>query len=117
MPKTASVTVNSGKGDVTAAGLGTGINVTAHGDVHLSEIAGSVEAHFSNGKHDFSAHDMQGDLTVDGDVNDLTFSEIKGKVTQNGEILGDVHMENISGANPSAHLGDRPASGASCPAT
>ena len=50
-----------------------------------------------DGKHDFSAHDIQGDLTVDGDLNDLTFSEIKGKVTQNGEILGDVHMENISG--------------------
>ena len=82
---------------MTAAGLGAGINVTAHGDVHLSAIAGSVQAHFPDGKHDFSAHDVQGDLTVDGNVNDVTFSEIKGKVTQSGEILGDVHMENISG--------------------
>ena len=31
-------------------------------------------------------------------MDDVTFSEIKGKVTQTGEILGDVHMENISGA-------------------
>ncbi|MGA2350523.1 MAG: DUF4097 family beta strand repeat-containing protein [Terracidiphilus sp.] len=98
VPKSARVTVNTGKGDVTAAGLGAGINVTARGDVHLSEIAGSVVAHFSEGKHDFSAHDLQGDLTVDGNSNDITFSGIKGKVTQNGEILGDVHMENISGA-------------------
>jgi DUF4097 and DUF4098 domain-containing protein YvlB len=97
VPKTAKVTVDSGKGDVTAAGLGAGISVTARGDVHLSAINGPVQARFSKGNHDFSAHDVAGDLTADGDLNDVTFSEIKGKVTQNGEILGDVHLENIRG--------------------
>ena len=97
VPKTARVTVNSGKGDVTASGLGAGINVTARGDVHLNTIAGSVEAHFSNSRHDFSAHDIQGDVTADGDMNDLTISEVKGKVTQSGEILSDVHMETVAG--------------------
>ena len=98
MPKSARVTVNAGKGDVTAAGLGAGVNVSAaHGDMHLNSIAGSVQVHFSNGKHDFSAHQVDGDLTADGDCNDLTLSEVKGKVTQSGEIFGDVHMENISG--------------------
>jgi DUF4097 and DUF4098 domain-containing protein YvlB len=98
VPKSAHVTINSGKGDVTVAGIGEGLSFTAHGDVHLSEITGSVEAHFPNGKHDFSVHDLQGNVTVDGNVDDLTFSEIKGKVTQTGEILGDVHLENIIGA-------------------
>ena len=97
VPKNAKVTVDSGKGEVTAAGLGTGINVTARGDVHLNTIAGPVEVRFSNGKHDFSAHDIQGDVTSDGDLNDLTLSEIKGTITQNGEILGDVHVETASG--------------------
>ena len=36
-------------------------------------------------------------MTADGNCNDLTFSEIKGKVTLNGEIFGDVHFENIGG--------------------
>ena len=99
VPKTAKVTVNSAQDNVTAAGLGAGIEVTARGDIHLSSIVGPVEAHFTNGRHDeFSAHDIQGDLTLDGDVNDLTLSEIKGTVTQNGNIEGDVHMETISGA-------------------
>jgi len=98
VPKTAHVIINSGKGDVTVAGIGNGISFTAHGDVHLSEIAGSVEAHFPNGKHDFSVHDLQGNLNLDGSVDDVTLSEIKGKVTQTGEILGDVHLENVSGA-------------------
>ncbi|MGD0787821.1 MAG: DUF4097 family beta strand repeat-containing protein [Terracidiphilus sp.] len=98
VPKTAKVTVDAGRGDVVAAGLGAGVAVTAeHGDVHLSAIAGSVLAHLSNGKHDFSAHQVDGDLTTDGDVNDFTLSEIKGKVTQNGEILGDVHLEEVAG--------------------
>jgi DUF4097 and DUF4098 domain-containing protein YvlB len=97
IPRNAKVTVNTGKGDVTAAGLGTGINVTARGDVHLSTISGPVQAHFSNGKHDFSAHDIEGDVTADGDLNDITFSEVKGKIAQSGEILGDVHLESISG--------------------
>jgi DUF4097 and DUF4098 domain-containing protein YvlB len=98
VPKTVRVTVNASRGDVIAAGLGAGIDVTAgHGDVHLSAITGSVQAHLSNGKHDFSAHQVEGDLSADGDLNDFTLSEVKGKVTQNGEILGDVHLEEIGG--------------------
>jgi DUF4097 and DUF4098 domain-containing protein YvlB len=98
VPKSARVTISTGKGDVTAAGLGAGINVNApHGDVHLSAIAGSISMHLSNDKHDFSAHDVEGDITADGHCNDLTLSEIKGKVTMNGEIFGETHMENVAG--------------------
>ena len=57
-----------------------------------------MQVHFSGSKHDFSAHQVDGDLSIDGDCNDLTLSEIKGKITQSGEILGDVHIENVSGA-------------------
>ena len=99
VPKSARVIVDAGRGDLTAAGLGAGMNITAsHGDVHLSAISGSVQVHSSTGKHDISAHQVDGDLTIDGSCNDLTLSEIKGKVAQTGEILGDVHMENVSGA-------------------
>ena len=98
VPKSARVTVSSGKGDVVAAGLGAGIGITAsQGDVHLSSIAGSVQVHLSNSKHDFSAHEIDGDLTADGDLNDFTLSEIKGKVSQSGEIRGDVHLESVTG--------------------
>lgn len=98
VPKTAQVNVNSGHGDVTAAGLGAGVTITSsHGDVHLSTIAGSTQVHFSNDRGDLSAHGIDGDLTADGNCNDVTFSEIKGKVNLNGEIFGDVHMENLSG--------------------
>ncbi|HVU47998.1 MAG TPA: DUF4097 family beta strand repeat-containing protein [Terracidiphilus sp.] len=98
VPKTAKVTINAGHGDVTAAGLGAGLVATVpHGDTQLNSITGPVETHFSSGKHDFSAHEINGDLTSDGDCNDLTLSEIKGKLTMNGEIFGEVHIETVAG--------------------
>jgi DUF4097 and DUF4098 domain-containing protein YvlB len=98
VPHSAHVTVNSGRGDVTVAGLGAGVNVTSpHGDVHLSSITGSVQVHLANDKHDFSAHQVTGDITADGNCNDLTLSDTKGRVTINGEIFGEVHLESISG--------------------
>jgi hypothetical protein len=102
VPKSGQVTLNVNRGDVTAAGLGNGANITAgHGDVRLSDIQGSVQVHFSNDKGDISAHQINGDLTADGRCNDLTLSEIKGKVLVNGDIFGEAHMENLTG---SAHL-------------
>ncbi len=98
VPKTAHVTVNAGWDSVTASGLGAGIDITARGDIHLSSITGPVVAHFVHGKHDvFAAQDIQGDMTLEGDVNDITVSNIKGGIAQNGDIPGDVSMENVTG--------------------
>ena len=98
LPKTARVTVHAGRGNVTAAGLGSGANITAaHGDVHLNTITGAVQVHFSTDKGDFSAHQVNGDITADGRCNDLTLSEVQGKVVLNGDIFGEAHMENLAG--------------------
>jgi hypothetical protein len=98
VPKGASVNVEAGRGDVTAAGLGAGATITAnHGDVRLSTIKGSVQVHFSSDKGDFSAHDVTGDITADGRCNDLTLSEVHGKVAVNGDIFGEAHLENLTG--------------------
>ncbi len=65
--------------------------------MHLGSITGLVQVHLANDKHDFSAHQVEGDISADGHCSDLTLSEIKGRVTMNGEIFGEVHMENVSG--------------------
>ena len=97
VPLTAKVTVNAGKGDVTASGLGAGIDVTGgHGDTHLDSISGPVTMHFSNDKHDFSAHQINGDVTATGSCNDVTLSEIQGKISLNGELFGETHIENAA---------------------
>ena len=56
-----------------------------------------MQVHFSTDKGDFSAHQVTGDITADGRCNDLTLSEVKGKITVNGDIFGEVHMENLTG--------------------
>lgn len=99
VPETAHVTITASRGDVAAAGLNGGVNITAeHGDTRLNGISGPVTVHFNNNRHDFSAHQINGDLTTDGNCNDVTLSEIRGSVAVNGEIFGDVHIENVSGA-------------------
>ncbi|MFP5207481.1 MAG: DUF4097 family beta strand repeat-containing protein [Acidobacteriota bacterium] len=99
VPETAHVMIAANRGDVTAAGLNGGVNITAsHGDTRLNGINGPVTVHLANGRHDLSAHQVKGDLTTDGNCNDLTLSEIQGSVGVNGEIFGDVHLENIAGA-------------------
>ncbi len=103
VPRTAKVTVNAGRGDVAASGLGTGIDVTAgHGDTHLDAITGNVTAHFSNDKHDFSAHQINGDIDASGNCNDVTLSEVQGRITVNGDLYGETHIEN-AGAQINIH--------------
>ena len=72
--------------------------MTARGDIHLNSITGPVDAHFINGRHnDISIHQADGDIKLEGDCNDLTLSEIKGRVIQNGQIEGDMHIEDVTG--------------------
>jgi DUF4097 and DUF4098 domain-containing protein YvlB len=98
VPRNARVQIESGKGDVTVTGLGQGLAINSiNGDTHLNSIVGSVQVHFANSRHDFSAHQIEGDLTADGNCNDITLSEVKGRVGINGEIFGEVHFETIGG--------------------
>ena len=98
VPKTAKVSINAARGDVAVSGIGGGLDMTAsRGDVHLNSITGTVQAHLSRNRHDFSAHQVDGDLIADGNTNDLTVSEIKGRFTVNGDMYGEVHIENITG--------------------
>jgi DUF4097 and DUF4098 domain-containing protein YvlB len=98
VPKNASIAVNAVRGDVAVSGLGSGLELSAtRGDVHLNSITGNVQAHLSNNKHDFSAHQIDGDLIADGNCNDLTISEVKGRFSINGDMFGEVRVENIAG--------------------
>jgi DUF4097 and DUF4098 domain-containing protein YvlB len=56
-----------------------------------------VQVHFSTDKGDFSAHQVDGDILAEGNCNDVTLSEVTGRVSINGELFGDVHMETVNG--------------------
>jgi hypothetical protein len=95
VPKSASVNVNTGHGGVTVAGLNGNVDAQlSHGDMEATGIAGHVHAHLNN-NGDFAAHDIQGDVTVEGNGGDLTLSDIRGKVTMEGDFTGDTHVERV----------------------
>jgi DUF4097 and DUF4098 domain-containing protein YvlB len=101
VPHSASVNVNTAHGGVTVAGLTGNVDAEVqHGDMETTAITGHVHAHMSN-EGDFSAHDIQGDVTVEGSGGDLTISDIHGSVTLNGEYSGDIHLER---ADKSVHF-------------
>jgi len=101
VPRSASVNVTAGHGGVTMAGLGGNVDVEVqHGDLETTAIQGHVHARISNGG-DFSAHDIQGDVTVEGNGGDLTLSDIHGKVDLQGDYTGDTHLER---ADQSVHF-------------
>ena len=95
IPRSASVNVTTSHGGLTAAGLGGNVEAEVqHGDVETTAIQGHVHVRISN-HADFSAHDIQGDVSVEGNGGDLTLSDIHGKVTLQGEYGGDIHLEHV----------------------
>jgi DUF4097 and DUF4098 domain-containing protein YvlB len=95
LPRDASVDVNTNHGDVTIAGCRGSVNVnSSHGDVKFDDLSSNAHAHMSKG--DFSAHAVQGDLSLDGRMDDVTISDIRGKVLLEGDFFGDTHLEHIS---------------------
>ncbi len=101
VPKSASVNVNTGHGSVTVAGLNGNVDAQVqHGNLEVASINGHVHAHIAN-QGDVSAHDVQGDVTIDGNGGDMTLSDIHGAVTMQGDYTGDTHLEH---ADQSVHF-------------
>jgi DUF4097 and DUF4098 domain-containing protein YvlB len=95
IPKDASVDVTNNHGDVTVAGCRGAVNVNSgHGDVKFDDLGSTAHARMSKG--DFSAHAIQGDLSLDGRMEDVTISEIRGKALLQGDFFGDLHLEHIA---------------------
>jgi hypothetical protein len=94
VPEKSFTTVNANHGDVTIEGLKNNADVSAnHGDVKFDNVEGDVHARMNHG--DFSAHQVGGHALVDGHVDDVTLSEIKGPVVLEGEFFGDTHLEQV----------------------
>jgi hypothetical protein len=99
VPSTAATTVTANRGDVHVASIGNGVSVTANrGDIELSAITGPVNAHINNGGSSISAHNIGGQIAIQGHAQDITLTEVASGVTINGEFFGTTHLEHIAGA-------------------
>ncbi len=99
VPPSAATTVSANRGDVRVASIKAPVNVTAnHGEVSVTAITGNVTSHVNNSGSSFSAHSITGEVAIQGHARDLTFSDINGPVSADGEFFGTTHVERIRGS-------------------
>ena len=95
LPDSASLDIEAGHGDVSVQGTKGTVKVTSgRGDVKLDSIAGAVSTHMSKG--DFSAHSIGSTVTVDGRMDDVNLTDIKGNSSLNGDFFGDMHLQALA---------------------
>ena len=98
VPAASGQTVTANHGDLHISNIKGTVNMTAnHGDMEVSAITGPVIAHIQNSKSSFTAHSITGPLSLDGKGDDVTIAEIEGSVSMQGDFFGDTHLEHIRG--------------------
>ena len=95
VPANTSISMKAGRGNVAVNGLNGTIGVDAgHGNVTLNKIGGAATAHMSGG--DFSAHALASTLSVNGRTEDANVSDVAGRVTLDGDFLGEVNVTKLN---------------------
>ena len=95
LPRKASVTIISRRGDVTVAGRDGNIDIASqHGDTTVEDVNGSVKV--SQDKGSVKAEQINGDVHVQGRMNDVSLADIKGSAQLEGEFQESVKLERIA---------------------
>lgn len=95
VPESTSLSVTSGRGNVAVNGVSGTVSVDANrGDVTLNKVGGACTARLSGGN--FAAHALNGTLHLSGRTEDADISDVSGKVTLEGDFLGDVSLAKIA---------------------
>jgi hypothetical protein len=95
VPKSASVTATSDRGDISISGLQGSVSATAQkGDLDLHDIGGDVTADIESGNAQIS--DIAGDVHVKGHGTEIEVGDVKGNASLEGDFFGPIHLRNIS---------------------
>ena len=95
IPRNASVTVSSRRGDSSVMGRNGDVEISAqHGDVSVSDINGKVNLNLEHTSARVSQ--VSGDVSINGHVNDTSIEDVKGAVTLNGEFMEGVKLARIA---------------------
>jgi DUF4097 and DUF4098 domain-containing protein YvlB len=98
LPDNGQTTIIANHGTINVSDMKAPVNATAnHGDVEVDRIASAVTVHLNNNGSSFTAHDVQGDVTLRGHADDLNITDVTGSVSLEGEFWGDAHLEHLAG--------------------
>lgn len=95
VPASTNLWIHAGRGNVAVNSLGGSVAVEAgRGDVSLNKVEGACTARLAGGN--FAAHALASTLGLSGRTDDADISDVTGKVTLEGDFLGDVSLAKIA---------------------
>ncbi|SRR5579871_99413 len=95
VPRKAAVTVNSRRGDVNVSGRSGNVDIsTQHADTSVDDVNANVKV--SQAKGTLKIEQVSGDVHIDGQLNEVTVTDIKGSVQLDGEFQESIKLERIA---------------------
>jgi len=95
LPRKASVTLSSRRGDVNVSGREGNIDISAQrADTTVEDVTGSVK--ISQEKGTVRVQQINGDVRVGNRLNEVSVSDVKGSLQLEGEFQESVKLERIS---------------------
>lgn len=95
LPKTASLVVQTGHGDLSVADAGGAVQATVnHGAIDMHDLGGAVAIQTQGG----SVHilSVQGPVEVRGKGDEVELGDIAGSALLQGEFFGPINLRNIA---------------------
>ncbi len=95
LPKTASVEVYTGRGDIQISGVaGSVVARTASGDIGIHDTGSDVAADLQKG--DAKIAGVAGNVKITGRGNDVDLSNVSGDAAVDGAFVGTIHANNVA---------------------
>jgi len=99
VPRSAPLTVQAHRGDISINEMSSPITLTANrGDVDLSGIDNAVTVHVNDNDSSITMHSIHGPVSVQGHSGDIDISDVTGDVSLQGDFFGSTHLEHVNGA-------------------
>ena len=95
VPKSATVTASTSKGDINLSGIAGAIDAsTRQGDVEIHDAGSDVAVTLAKG--DLRLSNVAGNVRVSGRGNEIDVSDVKGDATLDGEFFGPIRVRNVA---------------------
>jgi DUF4097 and DUF4098 domain-containing protein YvlB len=95
VPKKASVTIHSEKGDINVSDLNAPVNIdNGNGDIEVRSTGGDVSIDMRRG--DAKISDVKGDVKISGHGGSVEVVNAGGSFTINGEFVGPIRADKVA---------------------
>jgi DUF4097 and DUF4098 domain-containing protein YvlB len=95
VPANTSLTITSGRGDITIADITGNIDVThRRGEINITDQNGTITLNVDRSSARLSH--VKGDVTIQGKANEVSVEDVDGAVHLNGEFQESVRLVRVS---------------------